>query len=692
MAKTFIQDAINKTLLPYESSKKSFQRVNEQEIENLRNELYNMIIGNEEAYKDQIDERINKIIERLHDNRKSEIIDDIEINLHNDIPSKTALNKKYNAGKVVGITSALAVVLAVTTVACGSKQDTTVELPVEKIESIDNEDVSVEIDENQLAAEQILKQFSTKSTENVTIAINNLLANGIRVVDKDLSEENQKDLISSEWIQYYLVANIDDITTLEYANFMKEQPGAVLDNDDLIYDFRNMNVLMKEQMLVSMPDNKIDFSNLYNNENDAKLLNEGADILSRLNAATKKAERKTISKEFYDYIQNTVLNSTDKLKYSNSAMATFINVEFSSWTEITKNSNFGRGYYPDDELEAKLMTVVSNCGMSSGEMANVDLEDQTKKSLESINVIRVLDSLKERKENITNLISLGQLYYLDEAHYSNLKSEIAKGIDLSNYKELESFTEKREKEIQNIKPQINKNDSQVSNGQGGTIAKDDMIANGINPTDSDAKAKYEEAVKNNYEETTVVKNNSGEVIDANQAASWAKQGAIDANNGVKNNNVPSLYQEAYNNGWNAANDAKRQAEQNTTTTTTTETVTNGDTTQTTLDETYEDFKDNMSNDNNGNNDISNNEDINSSTETKTEFVPVEDGETIIEETEEVTGFAQQANAQRNIEVKTLTKNRVDSYKELKNLLQQAMDSYQEAINIYDEIKENNMSK
>ena len=692
MAKTFIQDAINKTLLPYESSKKSFQRVNEQEIENLRNELYNMIIGNEEAYKDQIDERINKIIERLHDNRKSEMIDDIKINLYNDIPSETALNKKYNVGKVVGLTSALAVVLAVTTVACGSKQDTIVELPVEKIESIDNEDVSMEIDENQLAAEQILKQFSTKSTENVTIAINNLLANGIRVVDKDLSEENQKDLISSEWIQYYLVANIDDITTLEYANFMKEQPGAVLDNDDLIYNFRNMNVLMKEQMLVSMPDNKIDFSNLYNNENDAKLLNEGADILSRLNAATKKADRKAISKEFYDYIQNTVLNSTDKLKYSNSAMATFINAEFSSWTEITKNSNFGRGYYPDDELEAKLMTVVSNCGMSSGEMANVDLEDQTKKSLESINVIRVLDSLKERKENITNLISLGQLYYLDEAHYSNLKSEIAKGIDLSNYKELESFTEKREKEIKNIKPQINKNDSQVSNGQGGTIAKDDMIANGINPTDSDAKTKYEEAVKNNYEETTVVKNNSGEVIDANQAASWAKQGAIDANNGVKNNNVPSLYQEAYNNGWNAANDAKRQAEQNTPTTTTTETVTNGDTTQTTLDETYEDFKDNMSNDNNGNNDISNNEDINSSTETKTEFVPVEDGETIIEETEEVTGFAQQANAQRNIEVKTLTKNRVDSYKELKNLLQQAMDSYQEAINIYDEIKENNMSK
>ena len=51
------------------------------------------------------------------------------------------------------------------------------------------------------------------------------------------------------------------------------------------------------------------------------------------------------------------------------------------------------------------------------------------------------------------------------------------------------------------------------------------------------------------------------MIDQNQAVAWAQQGAIDANNGTRNNNVPSLYQDAYNNGWNAANSAKNQVDQ-----------------------------------------------------------------------------------------------------------------------------------
>ena len=689
MAKTYIQKAIDKTLRPYESSNMSFLKVDEKDIEDLRNKLYSMIIGNEDSYKSEIDERIAKIYENLENkNLKEEeklsklavekFGEDVDVNLHNEIPKNAKLNKKYEKGKAVGIISTLAVVLATTSISCG-KKDITEEVietePQQTIETVEENNTVEEIDENKIAAEQILMQFSTNAKENTTETINNLLKNGVKLVDKNLSEESQKDLISGEWLQYYLVANIDNITTLEYANFMKEQPGAVLDNDDLIYNFKEMNNLLKDQMLVATLDNKVDFSNLYMNENDVKLLNDGADILARLNAATKKDERKEISKEFYDFVYSLINDSTNELKYSNSALATFINAEFGAWCELTKSSNYKLGYYPDDELEAKLMTVVSNCGMSKGEASTLNIEDETKKSLESINNIRVLDSLNERKENIENLISMGQLYYLDEANYKTLRVEVSKNVNLENYVELESYTEKQEKAIKSVKPQVSKDDSGISNGEGGTISKEDMIQNGVNPTDPNAKEKYEENVRKNTEKTEF-KDNTGNVVDKEEAAKWAKQGAIDAANGINNvNSVPELYKSSYTTGWNEAKKAIEEANKN-----------NNDgtkfqpTTPTVVDkeekEEKEDFKDDGKN---------------APSEETTIFVPVGSGEAISEET--VTNSIEPQYSNREIEVKVLTRDeKVESYKELKSLLQEAMNSYQEAITIYDEIETNHMSK
>ena len=688
MAKTYIQKAIDKTLRPYESSNMSFLKVDEKDIEDLRNKLYAMIIGNEESYKSEIDERIAKIYENLENkNLKEEeklsklavekFGEDVEVNLHNEIPKNAKLNKKYEKGKAVGIISTLAVVLATTSISCG-KKDITEEVietePQQTIETVEENNTVEEIDENKIVAEQILMQFSTNAKENTTETINNLLKNGVKLVDKNLSEESQKDLISGEWLQYYLVANIDNITTLEYANFMKEQPGAVLDNDDLIYNFKEMNNLLKDQMLVATLDNKVDFSNLYMNENDVKLLNDGADILARLNAATKKDERKEISKEFYDFVYSLINDSTNELKYSNSALATFINAEFGAWCELTKSSNYKLGYYPDDELEAKLMTVVSNCGMSKGEASTLNIEDETKKSLESINNIRVLDSLNERKENIENLISMGQLYYLDEANYKTLKVEVSKNVNLENYVELESYTEKQEKTIKSVKSQVSKDDSGISNGEGGTISKEDMIQNGVNPTDSNAKEKYEENVRKNTEKTEF-KDNTGNVVDKEEAAQWAKQGALDAAKGLNNvNSVPELYKSSYTTGWNEAKKAIEEANKN---------ISNGTvyqpTTPTVVEKTEEESKEDFKEDAKNN-----------TLEESTVFVPIENGE-VIEET--VTSSLESNYSNRELEVKVLTRNeKVESYKELKSLLQEAMNSYQEAITIYDEIEINHMSK
>ena len=553
------------------------------------------------------------------------------------------------------------------------------------------------IDEKEQEAMASLNEFSSIISENTSNSMNSMLANGVRMVDfENLTEDQQKDLIAGMGLQYYLVANIDDITTLEYANFMQEQSGAVLDNNTLIYNFRNMNVLLKQQMLVCSPDNKIDFSNVYQKKLDAKLLNDGADILARLNTASA-SDRKNISKEFYDYVQSTLLDNTDKLQYSNSALATFINSEFGAWTELTKSSGYKKGYYPDDELEAKVMTVVSNCGMSNGEKVDLDIHDETKTSLESINVINVLSTLDARKENIPTLVATEMLYYSEDASYGNLKQSIMEKIDLSKYHKLESYEDKKTAKILATKPQTHANDSRVANGQGGTIANSQFQEYGINPSNPNAKQQLEEKVQESYKETIVNKNSNGDVIDSSQAEAWAKQGAIDANNGTRNSNVPSIYQDAYSSGWNAANSSKQEADKNTTSSTTYEEVKNGSTTETITDETYEGFKGtaptpspdttipepSVPDSSNSNNNI----------ESNTTFVPVTNGETtetVIEET--TTGFADTANAARKIQVGTLTReDKIQTYKDIKDLIQMISNSFDDTLNIYDEM-ENHMSK
>lgn len=691
--KTYIEKAIDKTLKAYEKTNMNFSNVDREDIEKLREKLYAMISGNESEYKEQVDSRIDQILVNYDEKQKEQLDkieasldDEQEVNVLGTIPVNSKLKRIYRKGIATGIGAAIVSVGVILAVSCGSTKGNTNAADIDKLEAIELSSVDLPEGTEEIKDENILTSFKEATSTNTITSLNNLLSNGVKLVEFDtLTEEQQKELMASMGLQYYLVANIDDITTLEYANFMKEQPNAIVDNDDLIYNFRNLNVLLKGQMLVSTPDNKIDFTSIYQNELDAKLLNDGADLIAKLNACETKKERKEVSKEFYEYIENTLLNSTSELKYSNSAMATFINVEFGAWSELV-NSSYGYGYYPDDELEAKLMTVASTCGLSEGEKAELDLQDETKTSLESVNVIRIVNTLDERKENILTLNATGELYYIDGASFGSLKEEVIAGIDLTNYKEITSYTEKLEEEIKSTPAEKHKNDSGVSNGQGGTIAKDDMESHGVNPSSPNAKEEYEQAVKEEYKDNTVTKNEQGNVIDPAEATKWAQQGAIDANNSTKNNNVPAIYQDAYNSGWNAANEAKKQAEQNVSSSTTFVPETNGTTSSTVTEETYEGFKETNvqtpnTNTSNGN--------------SQTTFIPVGDGEVeeeIIEET--IVGF-DSAYAPRTVEVKTLTRNKkIQSYNELKLLIQEISNNFDIASQIYNEMNEatNNMTR
>lgn len=720
--KTYIQKALDTLFKPYEDALSNFRNFDASDIENLRKKANAAILNNESEYKTQVEERLQTLANKIASKEAKEEaklekdyqknFEDTEVSIYKLLTGKIKLNKEpadkaFRNGKVKGLAVGLATVAAVSTisvslVSCGNQMSEEPTVAVETTEQtvLPTEEVALEvetIDEKEQEANAALNEFASIISENTANSINSMLASGVRMVDfENLTEDQQKDLIASMGLQYYLVANIDDITTLEYANFMQEQSGAVLDNNTLIYNFRNMNVLLKQQMLVCSPDNKIDFSNVYQKELDAKLLNDGADILARLNTASA-SDRKNISKEFYDYVQSTLLDNTDKLQYSNSALATFINSEFGAWTELTKSSGYKKGYYPDDELEAKVMTVVSNCGMSNGEKVDLDIHDETKTSLESINVINVLSTLDARKENIPTLVATEMLYYSEDASYGNLKQSIIEKIDLSKYHKLESYEDKKTSKILATKPQIHVNDSKVSNGKGGTIANSQFQEYGINPSDPNAKQQLEEKVQESYKETIVNKNSNGDVIDSSQAEAWARQGAIDANNGTRNSNVPSIYQEAYSNGWNAANSSKQEAEKNTTSSTTYEEVKNGSTTETITDETYEGFKETAPTPSPDTTipepSVPDSSNSNDNIESNTTFVPVTNGETtetVIEET--TTGFADTANAAREIQVGTLTReDKIQTYKDIKDLIQMISNSFDDTLNIYDEM-ENHMSK
>lgn len=720
--KTYIQKALDTLFKPYEDALSNFRNFDASDIENLRKKANAAILNNESEYKTQVEERLQTLANKIASKEAKEEaklekdyqknFEDTEVSIYKLLTGKIKLNKEpadkaFRNGKVKGLAVGLATVAAVSTisvslVSCGNQMSEEPTVAVETTEQtvLPTEEASLEvetIDEKEQEAMASLNEFSSIISENTSNSMNSMLANGVRMVDfENLTEDQQKDLIAGMGLQYYLVANIDDITTLEYANFMQEQSGAVLDNNTLIYNFRNMNVLLKQQMLVCSPDNKIDFSNVYQKELDAKLLNDGADILARLNTASA-SDRKNISKEFYDYVQSTLLDNTDKLQYSNSALATFINSEFGAWTELTKSSGYKKGYYPDDELEAKVMTVVSNCGMSNGEKVDLDIHDETKTSLESINVINVLSTLDARKENIPTLVATEMLYYSEDASYGNLKQSIMEKIDLSKYHKLESYEDKKTAKILATKPQTHANDSRVANGQGGTIANSQFQEYGINPSNPNAKQQLEEKVQESYKETIVNKNSNGDVIDSSQAEAWAKQGAIDANNGTRNSNVPSIYQDAYSSGWNAANSSKQEADKNTTSSTTYEEVKNGSTTETITDETYEGFKGTAPTPSPDTTipepSVPDSSNSNDNIKSDTTFVPVTNGETtetVIEET--TTGFADKANAAREIQVGTLTReDKIQTYKDIKDLIQMISDSFDDTLNIYDEM-ENHMSK
>lgn len=676
--KSYIQKAIDKTFNEYKKRINS-GTITREEVQELYTKLMDIIKDNEEEYLEQIEIKMSTLDDIIAE--REEQSEEVEVNLYSDIPKKAKLSRGVIAASVVA-TIALSI-YSCRKCYCSTKPVTTTvieeegldEKPNDVIETNELEETIEDLTTSSNDAEiAVVNAFVAKATQRTEIAMNLLLSNGVVLTDVEM--ENASKLIAEMGLQYYLVANIDEITTLEYANFMQEKPGAVLDNDDLIYNFRNINILFKQQMLVCTPDNRIDFASIYNNEYDAELLNGGASILARLNVAESKKERKAISKEFYEYIQNTILNSTDKLKYSNSAVATFINTEFSAWTELTKSSKYGKGYYPDDELEAKIMTVISNCGMSEGEQTDLEIHDETKTSLESINVIRVLNSLNERKENILPLSATGNLVYVEGSAYGDLVEEVKENIYLENYVKIQSFADKKKEELKQQSSNKHPNDSGVEDGKGGIISEDQFEQNNIDPKDENAKQQLEQKV----EEETKIKeetvNSKGETIDPVEAASWAQKGAIDANNGTRNNNVPAIYQEAYNNGWNAANEAKKEAEKQSSSSTF-EPV-NGNSTSQIIEETYEGFKED-SKPNIPNTPIV---EVDGDIETTTEFVPVNGNSTsqVVEETYE--GFTRSISKS----------SRIQAYKDLRASLMKTINSIKEAADTYDEIIENSNVK
>lgn len=721
---SYIQKSLDKLFSAFKISKAEMS-----DIENLRAQALTLIIGNEEEYTSYIDKKIDEIKEKMqliedeetaklaiaaqkNYNIEPDEVDVQAIERVNNYKNNMKLQKIHIKGKINGKALAVGIGgIAITSAlfGCGlvegnDKANSESSQPQVIVDETETTPIETEIETEISDAEIHMQEYVKATIENVINASNGMLSNGVACIDKDLNEDLQKEKLAEIGLQYYVVANIDDMTPAEYINFMQAEHGNVVDKDDLIYNFRILNEMFKDQIMVSSPDNKIDFATIFKDEMDAKLLNDGADYIARLNVAKNKKEKQAISKEFYDYTVNIFNDDLSNFKYSNSALATFINSEFSAWCELAKSAGFKKGVYPDDELEARIMTVINNCGKSSGEKTEVEVIDETKTSLESINVTRIINTLNSRFEAAT--INYKDIELYDFASYGQMKQKVIEGIDLTKYLELKSYTEKERKKIQNTKPVINKNDSGISNGQGGSIAKSEFTKYNIDSSSPTAKSDYEAAVRKETEEMlkkeTTVKNEDGEVVNKDELINWTQQGAIDANNGTINSNVPAQYKDAYQKGHDTANIEKLKVEQELSSSTKYETVP-----EQIIEQTESVEQSNFIGSSTSTTESrpqTEPEIIVSDTPTEvinpnyneTTFVPLGSEEQIISETTSETyeGFVENANNSRTIEVKTLSRDKKlqELYDYKKQLSAAALNAIENANLILSEIEENNKTK
>lgn len=383
--------------------------------------------------------------------------------------------------------------------------------------------------------------------DNIVLSMNDAISKGFEVTDTN------KEIIAKKFVNYMNIINMDKLTKEQWETIY--QDGNVT-GKDMMYDLFDIETIFEKIITVSENESEaIDFS-LYFDETDAGLLNKAESMIIKINTSTGN-DRKTAIDEMHKFIIDTLTLTENRMQYSEVALNTFRGVFVNAFDVLSNGKSI------TDEEEHAIFTVASHC------MGNYDnnlkVEDQTIDSLQSKFEIYMI----EKVESMLNKDLDIEVNPYDS--FNEISKYVADNIDLSLYKPAKDYVAYQEKLfLINDKPVTvkAKNDSGVSDGKGGVISSGQFAQYGIDPKDPNAKTKLESAVRAEYEanaeKNKKITDLDGTYVDQGLLEQYTRQGSDDYNyrRGNNKSSVPSLYQDAYQNGWDSAKAIEEETRRN----------------------------------------------------------------------------------------------------------------------------------
>lgn len=374
---------------------------------------------------------------------------------------------------------------------------------------------------------------------NTTVnAIDDAMNAGINLSVDGQLKETDKETYAKVLTDYRIVANMDDFSNLEYAELFGENSNPT---EDLVTSFFKYNSELSYQLVRVNSNTTIDYNNLYNNDKDAEVLNESQRLIVNINESTTKEDRLEASKNWYSYVVRIL--TEQNIALTPQALDTLIK-HSEAYDDLTRNFYEGiQGAYIDDELEHYFNVSKDACLNIQTNDEGINVQEYGIENLESVFRISYInklntkydDALKERELQLTLGNALNQYN-----SYNNIISYVSERVDLSKFIEAISHVEFLENLYGiNDAPEKSKDDSGVSDGNGGNISKEDMKKKGAkNKKEYEEKVKREE--KKKEDDSKRVTDEDGEEI---------KEDADDTKEEV---------QESYAEGYRVGNEAGSQ--------------------------------------------------------------------------------------------------------------------------------------
>lgn len=258
--------------------------------------------------------KLSKRIEKIED-RTEEMLASMNVKRKLIAEKIKTFNSKH--GKKVVISAALIGILAAGKGCSMNKTDN-------PIKTTDNDNIN-----------KIMQSYEKEIGEHLAFDPNSEkeMINRIAKVYVDASAKGLGDLTVEQWMDWYTVTNINDISPAEYYKLLDDTktPSTIMEN----YDYVN-NALLEDAITVT-PNTIIDLEPLVADKKSAKELSSFQSALAALNTANDSSKKK-LAADVNEYLYNEFVTSKHKT-VSASSNLTRMKLLLGTW-EITNNHSW----------------------------------------------------------------------------------------------------------------------------------------------------------------------------------------------------------------------------------------------------------------------------------------------------------------------------------------------------------------